>query len=61
MIESLGAVGAVHVAAPEVEGESLMRGVYEEMFEGLCPFAHFQTLEEGRSWALELLRDHSGA
>lgn len=51
MIEHLGAIGSAHVAGPDVEGYAMMRGVFDRMFEGLCPHAHFHRLDEVMPWA----------
>ncbi|MCB1553604.1 MAG: hypothetical protein KDJ14_07310 [Xanthomonadales bacterium] len=55
MVAELGAVGSAHVAGPEVEGYAMMRGVFDRMFDGVCPHAHFDRLEDVRPWAEQLL------
>lgn len=59
MIEHLGAIASAHVAAPTVDGYGLMRGVFDRLFEGLCPHAHFDRLEDVHGWADEQLRLHA--
>ena len=51
----LGCIGNCIVHAPEVDGASLMEAMYMPVYQNLTPHLFCDSLDQARSWGLQLL------
>lgn len=48
------------VAARSVEGRGLVDDIFRRIYDGICPMAFFESIDDGKAWVGKYLDDSSG-